>query len=504
MGQEISFSHFDKSDFENFYKNLKQETALLKKMIRQKACSTRSPVAGFEIEAWILDQDMQPAPINDTFLNSLNNPLAFEELAKFNIELNSTPTPLAGNVFSRMHKQLQSTWDSAFQHAESLQKQLLMIGTLPTLNQSALTLSNMSDLNRYRALNEQILQSRGKPINLDIIGNEHLKLEHHDVMLESATTSFQIHIQLPLEMAHHFYNASIIASAPMVALCANAPYLFGKDLWHESRIPLFEQAIETGGYNGAAHGPIKRVSFGTDYARQSIIECFIENLDHFPILLPVNFDSPTEAFEHLKLHNGTIWRWNRPLVGFDDDGTPHIRIEHRTPAAGPTTIDSMANAAFFYGLAKNLCDEIMEKGLSLPFSQAKDNFYQSARYGLDSQVIWLDGQKHKLHVLMKTELVPRAILGLKSLGVTHCDTEDFLDIILQRLNNKQNGCHWQRQFISRQRSVMLKQRPVKPGQHQHTQKQNQFKQTQDDFKLMTQNYLKNQQSGKPVSEWSID
>lgn len=483
MGQEISFSQFDQSDFERFYKNLKLETQLLKKMIKQKACSTRSPVAGFEIEAWILDQDLQPAPINDSFLASLNNPLAFSELAKFNIELNSTPTPLAGNVFSRMLKQLQTTWDSTYQHAESLQHQLIMIGTLPTLKQSELNLANMSDLNRYRALNEQILQARGKPINLDIIGNEHLKLDHHDVMLESATTSFQIHIQLPLDIAHHYYNASIIASAPMVAICANAPFLFGKDLWDESRIPLFEQAIETGGYDGAARGPIRRVSFGTDYARKSIMECFDENLDHFPVLLPPNLDTPIEAFEHLRLHNGTIWRWNRPLVGFDDDGTPHIRVEHRAPAAGPTTIDSMANAAFYYGLAKNLCDEMLQKGITLPFSQAKDNFYQAARYGLESNIIWLDGSKQRLQSLIRNELIPRAILGLKSLGVTQSDSEDFLGIILHRLNNKQNGCHWQRQFVLRQR---------------------QLTETQPNFKLMTETYIKNQQSGKPVSEWSID
>ncbi len=480
MGQEISFSKFDKTDFNRFYLKLKQETELLKKMVKQKAFSTRSPVAGFEIEAWILDKDMQVASINDAFLKTLNNSLAFEELAKFNIELNSTPTPLAGNVFSRMHKQLQSTWDNAYQHAKSTDNRLMMIGTLPTLKQSDLTLTNMSDLNRYRALNEQILQSRGKPINLDIVGREHLKLDHHDVMLESATTSFQIHIQLPLAIAHHFYNASIIASAPMVALCANAPFLFGKDLWDESRIPLFEQAIETGGYDGAAHGPIKRVSFGTDYARQSIIECFIENLEHFPVLLPVDLDSPIETFEHLRLHNGTIWRWNRPLIGFDEDDTPHIRVEHRTPAAGPTTIDSMANAAFFYGVAKSLCDEIIEKGLSLPFSQAKDNFYQAARYGLDSHIIWLDGKKYRLQSLLRDELVPRAILGLKSLGVTSSDTEDFLDLILQRLNNKQNGSHWQRNFIL---------------------SQDQSTRSQEIFKLMTQTYLKNQQSRKPVSEW---
>ena len=481
MGQEISSSEFDNRDFDSFYKKLKSETELLKSMIEKNACSTRAPVAGFEIEAWILDKDMQPAPINNHFLDTFNNPLAFEELAKFNIELNSTPTPIAGNVFSRMHQQLQSTWSSAYQHAEALEKKLIMIGTLPTLKQSEISLLNMSDRNRYRALNEQILKSRGKPIHLDIIGHEHLKLEHHDVMLESATTSLQIHIQLSLDIAHHFYNASIITSAPMVALCANSPFLFGKDLWHESRIPLFEQAIETGGYNGAAQGPIRRVSFGTGYARHSIMECFIENLNHFPILLPENLGSNSEAFEHLKLHNGTIWRWNRPLIGFDDDGTPHVRVEHRTPAAGPTTIDSIANSAFFYGLAKNLSDEIMQKGLTLPFSQAKDNFYQAARYGLDSHIIWLDGNKHRLQTLLRTELVPRAILGLKSLGVTSCDTEDFLEIILQRVNNKQNGCNWQRQFIeSHRQDISLRQ----------------------NFKLMTQTYLKHQQSGKPVSEWS--
>ncbi len=488
MGQEISFSTFDKGDFDRFHKKLKQETSLLKKMIEQNACSTVAPIAGFEIEAWIIDQDMHPAPINDSFLTELKNPLAFEELAKFNIELNSTPTPLVDNVFSRMHQQLESTWGSAYQHAEKIKKHLLMIGILPTLEQSDLTLANMSDLNRYRALNEQILQARGKPINLDIIGNDHLKLAHHDVMLESATTSLQIHTQVSLDIAHHFYNASIISSAAMVALCANSPFLFTKDLWDESRIPLFEQAIETGGYDGAMQGPLKRVSFGTDYARKSIFECFIENIDHFPVLLPANLSSTTEAFEHLKLHNGTIWRWNRPLVGFDDDGTPHIRIEHRVPAAGPTTFDSIANAAFYYGLTKNICDEIMKKGLSLPFSQAKDNFYQAARHGLSTHVIWLDGNNHRLHSLIARELIQRAKQGLTSLGVASSDIENFLDIILQRLDNKQNGCYWQRQFIKSQRQFK-KNQPSLIIQ-------------QDNFTEMTKSYLKKQQSGRPVSEWS--
>lgn len=476
MGQEISASHFDLGDFDLFHQKLTQETLILVKLMEQQAFSTRHPVTGFEIEAWLVDENMAPSPINEKFLAGLNNPLACAELAKFNIELNSVPTPLAGNLGSRLIKQLQSTWDKACRHAESMNSHIIMIGTLPTLLQSDLNLGNMSDLNRYRALNEQILISRGKPIHLDISGLEHLKLDHYDVMLESATTSFQIHTQVPLSVAHHFYNASIIASAPMVALCGNAPFLFGKNLWHESRIPLFEQAIETGGYAGAAQGPLKRVSFGTGYAKKSIVECFQENLDHFPILLPEDLGPASETFEHLKLHNGTIWRWNRPLIGFDEDGTPHFRIEHRTPAAGPTVIDSIANALFFYGLAKNLCDEIIDKGPLIPFSQAKDNFYQAARYGLESSIVWLDGNKNRMQQLFTSELIARAIIGLKTLGITRCDIEDFLDIVQDRIATRQTGSQWQRGYML-----------TNP----------------DDFTAMTRQYLNNQNKGNPVSEWLL-
>lgn len=474
MGQEISSIHFDEDDFKRFHLKLEQETHLLNRLIEQKACSNRSPVAGFEIEAWLVDKNMRPSPINKAYLASLNDPMASAELAKFNIEFNSRPVPLTGNVLGCLHQQFQTIWSKACLHAENFDHKIVMIGILPTLKPEDLNLDNMSEMNRYRALNEQILRCRGKPLHIDIKGTEHLKLDHHDVMLESATTSFQTHIQLPLPIAHHFYNASIIASAPIVALCANAPFLFGKELWHESRIPLFEQAIETGGYGGVAQGPLKRVSFGSGYARHSIMECFQENLEHFPILLPVSLDTPEETFGHLRLHNGTIWRWNRPLVGFDEDGAPHIRVEHRTLAAGPTVIDSIANAAFYYGLAQNICEDILEKGLPLPFAQAKDNFYQAAHYGLDGTIIWFDGARHRLQDLLKSELLPRAISGLKSLGVDNADIDNYLGIIRRRIITKQNGSYWQRRFIQT---------------------------CNHDFTEMTRHYLKNQNAGQPVSEW---
>ena len=476
MGQEITLTHFTKTDFADFHRKLEQETRLLEKQFARQAFSCRKPTVGFEIEAWLLDSEMRPSPVNQHFLATLNDPLASPELAKFNIELNSEPLYLEGNVFGLMHRQLLKIWDKVTGHAHSMNDHVLMIGILPTLIQSDLTLDNMSEMHRYKALNEQILRVRGKPIHIDINGVEHLKFDHNDVMLESAATSFQLHIQLPLDIAHHYYNASIIASAAMVAICANSPFLLGKHLWHETRIPLFEQAIETGGYDGAAYGPLRRVSFGSDYARQSIFECFEENLAHFPVLLPVAQNTEPESFAHLRLHNGTIWRWNRPLIGFDEDGTPHVRVEHRTPAAGPTTVDAIANAVFFYGLAQNLTDEIITKRLPISFAQAKDNFYQAAHHGLDGVIVWFDGNKHRLDQLVLNELIPRARLGLQSLGINQIDAESFLEIIRSRTDSKSTGYDWQCRA---------------------------FKECNYDFTELTRRYLHNQIIGNPVHEWNI-
>jgi gamma-glutamyl:cysteine ligase YbdK (ATP-grasp superfamily) len=476
MGQEISLNQFDPGDFANFLGKLREETLLFGELFAHGAFSNAKPKIGYEIEAWLIDHDMRPAPVNRDFLAALKDPLASAELAKFNIELNGEPQDLSANVFSRIHRQIEDTWSNVRHCADSLDLHPLMIGILPTLEQALLNLDNMSEMHRYKALNEQILQARGRPIHIDIHGNEHLRFDHDDVMLEAAATSFQLHIQLPPDIAHHFYNAAIIASAPMVAVCANSPFLFGKELWQETRIPLFEQAIETGGYDGAAHGPLRRVSFGSDFARHSLMECFQENLAHFPVLLPVLNDADSAKFAHLRLHNGTIWRWNRPLVGFDLSGTPHIRIEHRTPAAGPSIADTVANAAFFYGLSQNLCDEIIANGIPLSFTQAKDNFYQAAHHGIEGVIVWFDGHKHRLDHLFAQELLARAKDGLASLGVDIQDSETYLGIIRERLANKQTGSRWQSHFI---------------------------KEHGRDFQAMTRNYLANQLTGVPVSQWRI-
>ncbi len=477
MGQEIDTFRFKKKDFSEFSRHLRDETELLRQWADRGKLSSHGPVVGFEQEAWLVDEKRDPAPVNDAFLERMGPPMACPELAQFNIELNNPPMLLMGRVFDELEKELSNIWNQACHVAESLGVRLLSIGILPTVSDARLNTHYMSAMKRYRALNEQVLRSReGRPLKLDIVGRQHLRSEHKDVMLEAATTSYQVHLQVPYEHAHKLYNAAIAASAPMVAAGANSPYLFDHDLWDETRIPLFEQAVEIGGFNGVAQGPLHRVSFGSGYARTSIIECFEENLEHFPALLPMHFEDPPQRFSHLRLHNGTIWRWNRPLIGFDEDGTVHVRIEHRVLPGSPSIKDAIANAALFYGLSEALCMAPEELTKLLPFAQAKDNFYQAARFGLEAQVNWLDNESWNLRQLLLDKLLPLAKRGLTRLGIETRSSEHYLSIIEERLESGQNGCLWQRRFVQRHGANMRK---------------------------LTGAYLERQREGSPVHCWSV-
>lgn len=450
MGQEITHSHFTTADFARFTTRLRTETGLLQQWFQNGTFSSRDRVAGFELEVWLIDKRGRPAPLNLQFLEQLADPLVVPELARFNIEINTPPMALQADALSRMLAGLEQTYAACRKTAQSLDADLLTIGVLPTLLEQDLTPRNMSDVKRYRALNDQVLRQReGCPLQLDIQGSEHLKTETQDVMLESATTSFQIHLKVAPTQAAHYYNLAQMLSAPMVAVSANSPYLFGRDLWSETRIPLFEQSVAVGGFGAAAPGPVRRVSFGSGYVHASLFECFQENLEHFPVLLPMCSNAAPERLEHLRLHNGTIWRWNRPLIGFDDDGTPHVRIEHRVVPGGPTLIDAMANAALFFGLMQS-CGAVTSLAAPLlPFSVARDNFYAAARDGLDAQIYWQANQKDRVQSLILHELLPMARRGLEELGLDGADIERFLSIIQARVETGQTGAAWQRAYVQR-------------------------------------------------------
>jgi gamma-glutamyl:cysteine ligase YbdK (ATP-grasp superfamily) len=474
LGLEINRTTFGPEDFERFGTRLAHETQILRTQVDSKMCAEDAFVAGFELEAWLLDRHTLPFPVNDEYLARLNSPLVVPELSKFNVELNGTPQPLRAGALRKLEDELSATWDRCLQTARDLEATIIAIGTLPTIRERDLCLANISPLNRYYALNEQVLSSRGgRPLRIRIDGREQLALEHNDVMLEAAATSFQVHLQVPAAQIVRYYNASTILSAPLVAVAANSPFLFGRDLWDETRIPLFEQSVDTG---GSTEDRRHRVTFGRRYLESSAMECFDENVREFPVLLPMTYDAPPEALRHLQLHNGTIWRWNRLLLGHDSQRAPHLRIEQRVLPAGPTLIDMIANAALYVGAAHYLARDPRAPETMLNFQDTRDNFYEAARYGLAAELKWLEGNRVDAHTLLLEEIVPMARDGLAHIGMAREECDRYLDLITARARSRQNGAAWQRAHAERY------------GR---------------DFEKLVADYLAHQRSGMPVHEWSV-
>jgi hypothetical protein len=379
---------------------------------------------------------------------------------------------LRGGALTDMYQELSDTWGHCSDVAAELRARLVMIGILPTAKASDFVLANMSPLHRYHALNEQVLNQRGgEPLRLDVEGRDELLLEHGDVMLEAAATSFQIHLKINVEEGVRFYNAAKIISAPMVALCANSPFLLGADLWDETRIPLFEQAVAVGDSRLN-----QRVTFGVHYMQNSIAECFQANWRRYPILLPRLMDEPEDNLAHLRLQNGTIWRWNRPLIGFDAEHRPHLRIEHRVVPAGPSLLDSIANAAFFYGAVSALARLPVAPESLLSFQDAKDNFYLAAKSGLMAEIQWMDAGRVTLPQLVREHLLPLAKEGLLSLGIDSYEVDYWLGIIHDRVSLMRNGAAWQRAWVE------------KYGFDMHG---------------LTESYIERQTGGRPVHEWRV-
>jgi len=473
MGEEVDRVEFTSAEFARFAERLREEVALFGRTARGGGLSRAGFVVGFELEAWLVDHGLVPAPINERYLAALADPLVVPELSRFNVELNGTPCALGGEAFSALAAELERTWRNCLEVSHAMDAALVMIGILPTIRQRDLTLANVSPLRRYAALNAQILRLReGRAIELDIDGEEPLRIQHHDVMLEAATTSFQVHLQVPADAMVRFYNASLIASAPLLASGTNSPFLFGHALWDETRIPLFEQATAT--HTRGAPREDRRVSFGTGWLRESVAEHFEDVVRRFPVLLPLEREADPARFSHLRLHNGTIWSWNRPLIGFDADGTPHVRIEQRVLPAGPSVLDMIANAAFWVGLVSALATLARPPEADLSFAQVRDSFEDAARRGLEAEVAWLDGRKRPVRALVLDELLPMARQGLRMQGVSAGESQRWLEIVEQRVRSGVTGSAWQRAWIRR-----------------HGR----------DFQRMLADYLEHQRSRAPVHEW---
>lgn len=461
MGREIDRWQFTAEDIAAFRERLTVETAELGNWFAADRFQDAPLTVGYELEATLVDENGRPADANADFLQRLAMPQVVPELASSNIEFNGQPHVLAGDGLRRLHGELQNWLDRAREVARSLGLRILLIGVPPTLREQDLSLAHISSSNRYLAINRSLAQLRGTDrVVLDIDGYEHFHGEFDSIMAESAATSFQLHLRLPPKQAAAWFNAALVASGPVLAVSANAPWLFGHDLWAETRIPVFAQAVDTG------HSHF--VSFGRGYVESSLQLLFEENLHMFPPLLPIKLEGP---LAHLQLHNGTIWRWNRPILGLEP-GDTHLRLEHRSLPSGPSLIDMLANAAFFWGLLRGLS----EAPLPIGFEAARINFYRAARGGMAAKLRWREASEESATELVLGQLLPLAREGLQRLQVDNADIDHYLGVIEARVGGGRSGAGWQRAWVAR-----------------HGR----------DLQALVDAYLQQQWSGRPVSEWPL-
>lgn len=475
MGLELAKSDFSQADFDLFANQLKQETLQLLEWLKEDKFSQQGYSTGLELEGWLVDSEGVPVAGNQEFLRRINHPQIQCELSQFNVEINSNPRLLSGDSFSQLGRELSALIAQCRDCADSLGQNFVAIGTPPTLRREMMNLNTMTPLRRYRALNNRVFplgQDDGHLLHMT--GREELKLHLHDVMLASAATSLQFHLKAPADKVLSLLNAAQVLSGPIVALSANSPYLLGRDLWQESRIPLFEHVLN-GARSRRDKSQASRVSFGKGYIEESLAEYFLDNLHNFPILLPDSRSREIQEMAHLSLHNGTIWRWNRLVVGFEGDGQPHLRIEHRPPSSSPTTTDAIADLAFYVGASIALAKQVRNFEKEFSFNLMRRNFYRSAKFGLDSEVYWLGGERVPLRALLIEELIPQARLGLQCLGIDKNEVDYFLGIVNDRVESGQTGAQWQRDFVERKGSGSLDQ--------------------------MLLAYMANQKLGQPVHTW---
>ncbi len=487
MGKEIAADSFSPSDLAEFTAKLREETALIKQWGKDGRFASAPLHLGCELECCLTRKNFLPAPVNHEFLHHYRDDDATVEVARFNVEFNPRPLPWEKNTLLTFRRLLDDLCATAAETAAAIDTRLLMTGLLPTLSMADFADSMLTDRPRYRAFQQRLRElNRGRLFRVEIGSGEGLVCAVSNLAIEGAATSLQVHLQTAEEESAAIYNAAQVATAPVLAAGANSPFFMGKHLWAETRVALFEQVLHERFPPPPSKARTRRRDdfFGLGYLSSSMLELFALNFENLPPLLPVVSDGNVADMAHLTLHNGTIWRWNRPVLGFASDGSPTIRIEHRSLPAGPTAADITANTALFVGLSWALREHFAPAQLTataaqMPFARTRTNFYTAARDGLDAQLHWLDGRKYPVRMLLAEKLLPLAQNGLEEIGVDKNHAADVLSLIAERVRQGQNGATWQRDYVHRHGDGML------------------------GMVAMTEAYWHRQQSGAPVHEWTI-
>jgi len=480
MGQDVASRQFTREDRQRYRQKVKRCLDVFARMLAESRFDAERRSMGLEIELNLTDATGDPAMANEKVLARMADPDFQTELAQFNIEINIPPRLLDGPVFSELEEAVRASLNHADDVANEEGTDVVMIGILPTVRAEHLTEDTFSANPRYKLLNEQVFAARGEDIHLSIDGVERISAYADSIAPEAACTSVQLHLQVNPETFAAHWNASQAIAGVQLALGANSPFFFGKELWRETRIALFEQAADTRSDELKAQGVRPRVWFGERWIT-SIFDLFEENVRYFPSLLPiVDDEDPLEVLERgdvpalgeLRLHNGTIYRWNRPVYDVVR-GRPHLRVENRCLPAGPTVVDVLANAAFYYGLVKVLAEQDRPVWSQMSFSAAEENFHAGAKQGIDARIYWPGIGEVPVTELVLRHLLPLAHRGLEEWGVAAEDKDRLLTVIEQRCLRGVNGASWQaaefhRLFATHDRPDALREMMRQYVDHMHS------------------------------------
>jgi gamma-glutamyl:cysteine ligase YbdK (ATP-grasp superfamily) len=491
MGRDVAPISVSREDRRRYREKVLRCLDALAHMLKESQFDFEHPHIGLEIELNLVDERGDPAMRNADLLDALADPAWATELGQFNLEINVPPRELGGGGTGELERDVRADLNHAVERGREVGARLVMIGILPTLRESDIGADSLSANPRYRLLNEQIFAARGEDMYIDIQGVERLSTYADTIMPEAACTSAQFHLQVSPDDFGRYWNAAQAVAGVQVALAANSPYLFGRELWHETRIPLFEQATDTRPEELKAQGVRPRVWFGERWIT-SVFDLFEENTRYFPALLPVCEDEdPFEVLAagqiprlgELTLHNGTVYRWNRPVYAVVD-GKPHLRVENRVLPAGPTVADTVANGAFYYGLSRALAAADRPVWTRMSFAAAEDNLHSAARYGIDATLYWPGLGDVPVTELVLRRLLPLAYEGLDGWGVDRAKSDRLLGIIEQRCRTARTGAGWQRSTVH---AIEKSGRADRP----------------EALRRMTQRYIEHMHSNEPVHTWPI-
>lgn len=486
----------DEKELQEFTKCLLKDVHALERMLEDKLFESGTIRIGAEQEMCLIGPNRKPAYQNQAALDVIDNPSFTTELASFNLEMNLDPLTFSGDAISRMHQDLKVNLEAAIEKIKPMDLDIAMAGILPTLRKFDVDISKITPIPRYHALMAALKKIReGDMFELRLSGLDELNIQQEEAMLEASNTSFQVHLQVEADDFVNKYNVAQALAGPVMAIAVNSPTLFGRRLWHETRIALFQQSLDIRVFNEHMRERSPRVTFGNSWLKDSIVEIYKEDIARFQVILSTEIDEDvfqmlrdgeTPKLRALNIHNSTVYRWNRPCYGIsqvDGKSIPHLRIENRIFPAGPSLPDAFANTALWLGLMNGLEDTYPDITKVMNFDDAKNNFFAAARFGMDTKFRWVDGKQYSSTDLLLNELLPIAKHGLEKAKIDAKDIEYYLGIIEARAKSGKTGARWILDSYSSLKAVGTPRDEISSA--------------------ITAAMVKNQTNATPVHEWEL-